>query len=47
LAELINFIGEGLPPYLWTNMAEPAERMGSRPEARDARKWAVSPTGTP
>ena len=25
LAELINFAGEGLPFYLWTNMAEPGE----------------------
>jgi ribosomal protein S18 acetylase RimI-like enzyme len=25
LAELINFAGEGLPLYLWTNMAEPGE----------------------
>ena len=25
LAELINFAGEGLPLYLWTNMAQPGE----------------------
>lgn len=25
LAELIDFAGEGLPLYLWTNMAEPGE----------------------
>jgi hypothetical protein len=28
LAELINFAGEGLPLYLWTNMAEPGESCG-------------------
>jgi ribosomal protein S18 acetylase RimI-like enzyme len=43
LAELINFAGEGLPLYLWTEMAEPGEsawEVGRRRALRDAGSFS-------
>lgn len=43
LAELINFAGEGLPLYLWTEMAEPGENaweVGRRRALREAGSFS-------
>jgi ribosomal protein S18 acetylase RimI-like enzyme len=43
LAELINFAGEGLPLYLWTNLAQPGEspwEVGRRRALREAGSFS-------
>jgi hypothetical protein len=42
LAELINYAGEGMPLYLWSQMAEPGEAawdVGRRRAAREGRQF--------